>query len=190
MFPAKLSARLRTLAEKQLKNERFDQDDRDFIVSYGRYLAPLMFHSPSPSATPRDDVPRIVDVFSNPLDGRCMEVGVGRPRIIYVLYPTERGEVLCRGAILPYFEFLSPKRLNDVEWKQMLDSPDAPAQPEWLTSWGPEPDVPTQAEPTTSRSGVAWGNRVGVLVGAAVAILLALWFTGRRLRVSHDAARR
>ncbi len=192
---AKVSARLRMLAEKQLHNERFDEKDRDFIVTYGRHLAPLMFHIPSPSATPRDDVPRIVGVVCDPLEKAYMEIGVGRPQIIYVLYPTERGEVLCRGAILPYYEFLSPKRLTDVEWKQVLDSSDVPAQPEWVTSFEVEPDVPAQSEQASSPeagSGAPvqseqvtssevdpWVRRVGVLVGAAAAIIMALWFVVR-----------
>ena len=176
---AKVSARLRMLAAKQLNNERFDEEDRDFIVTYGRHLAPLMFHIPSASAPPRDDAPRIVDVVCSPLDGAYLEVGVGRPQIIYALYPTERGEVLCRGAILPYYEFLSPKRLKDVEWKQMLDSSDVPAQPEWVTSFEVESDVPAQPEQVTSFEVNPWVKRVGILVVAAAAVIMALWFVVR-----------
>jgi hypothetical protein len=196
---AKVSARLRLLADKQLNSERFDEEDRDFIVTYGRHLAPLMFHIPSPSATPRDDVPRIVDVVCDPLGGAYLEVGVGRPQIVYVLYPTERGEVLCRGAILPYYEFLSPKRLTDVEWKQILDSSDVPAQPEWVTSFEVESDAPAQPEQASSTEAESdvtgaservpsfevapWVKGVGILGGTAVAIVMALWFVGRRRRI-------
>lgn len=195
---AKVSARLRMLAEKQLNNERFDEEDRDFIVTYGRHLAPLMFHLPSPSATPRDDVPRIVTVVCDPSENEYLEVGVGRPQIIYVLYPTERGEVFCRGAILPYYEFLSPKRLTNVEWKQILDSSDSPAQPEWVTSFEGESDapaqperapsveaksdVPDQPEKATSLEVAPWAKRVGILIGAAAAIVMALCCVGRRRR--------
>ena len=49
------------------------------------------------SERPRDDSPRIADVVSNPAKGGYLEVGVGRPRLMYVLYPTPPGEVLCRG---------------------------------------------------------------------------------------------
>ncbi|NQT88296.1 DUF3160 domain-containing protein, partial [bacterium] len=37
-----------------------------------------------------------------------------------------------RGAVLPYYEFHSPQRLTNAEWKAMLDSPKRPAPPAWL----------------------------------------------------------
>ena len=42
------------------------------------------------------------------------------------------GEILCRGAVLPYYEFPSPARLTDAEWKALLDSSKAPGSPDWL----------------------------------------------------------
>ena len=85
-----------------------------------------MFHDGCGSEIPRDDAPRVVDVVYNPNLGEYLEVGVGRPRIMYVLYPTDQGEVLCRGAVLPYYEFRSPKRLDDGEWRALLRSDKAP----------------------------------------------------------------
>ena len=38
-------------------------------------------------------------------DGKVLEVGVARPRALYVLYPIKGKEILCRGVVLPYYEF-------------------------------------------------------------------------------------
>jgi hypothetical protein len=51
---------------------------------------------------------------------------------MWVLYPTRNGEVLCRGAIMPYAEFVNGGRLTDGEWKGLLDSPKRPEVPAWV----------------------------------------------------------
>jgi hypothetical protein len=81
---------------------------------------------------PKDDAPRIVDVMSNPGIGKVLEVGIGRPRYLWVLYPWEGNDVLCRGAVLPYFELASSARLDDAAWRKLLDSSRRPDQPGWL----------------------------------------------------------
>ena len=82
--------------------------------------------------TPNDDSPRIANVFFNAEGETFVEVGVSRPRAIYVLYPTKKGEILCRGAVMPYYEFRHPHRMTDAEWKKLLDSTDRPESPEWM----------------------------------------------------------
>jgi hypothetical protein len=136
---AEVAARLEVLAKKQLAaspfdHTRFTTEDRDFIVAYGERIAPMLFHTDdigNVSNPLRDDAPRIADVCSNPSGGECLEVGIGRPRILYVLYPTSKGDVLCLGAMLPYYEFRSRVPLDDAEWKARLDSPNVPALPPW-----------------------------------------------------------
>ena len=41
-------------------------------------------------------------------------------------------EILCQGSVMSYYEFDSKVRLTDEEWRRLLDSPQAPAQPEWI----------------------------------------------------------
>ena len=53
--------------------------------------------------TPRDDAPRVVDVYANPQESGYLHVGIARPRKMYVLYPWKGKTVLCEGAILPYY---------------------------------------------------------------------------------------
>jgi len=49
-------------------------------------------------------------------------------------YPWAGIEVLCEGAVIPYYEYHSMERLTDSEWREQLDSPSAPALPEWIQS--------------------------------------------------------
>jgi hypothetical protein len=113
----------------------FTEAEAEFLRSgYGEALAKLMFYDGNSYMDSRDDAPRIIDVASNPQKGRYLKVGIGRPHALYVLYPTKNGEILCRGAVLPYYEFAHPQRLTDAEWKTLLDSKDKPAPPVWVQS--------------------------------------------------------
>jgi hypothetical protein len=126
--------RLQSLAEKQLTGAPFSAEETEAIRTYGKRLAPLMFHLGDASEISRDDVPRIVDVSVNATATEYIEAGIGRPQIMFVLYPTPKGEVFCQGAVLPYYEFHSPARLTDEEWKTMLTEHKTPSQPPWVST--------------------------------------------------------
>ncbi|MGA2031229.1 MAG: DUF3160 domain-containing protein, partial [Thermoguttaceae bacterium] len=131
---ATLCLRLESLAHKQLRRVPFSREEDKFIEGYGTTLARVMFYDGNSYLDPNDDAPRVVDVFSNPNTGKFLEVGVARPHAFYVLYPVKGGEVLCRGAVLPYYEFSRGDRLTDAEWKLLLDSPARPRTPDWSRS--------------------------------------------------------
>jgi hypothetical protein len=128
----RLCRRLEAVAHKQLRRVAFSDDENAFLLRYGEELAGIMLYGGNSYLTPRDDAPRVVDVFTNPTEGRVLEVGVARARALYVLYPLPGGEVLCRGAVLPYYEFPHTSRLTDAEWKKLLDSKDRPEVPTWV----------------------------------------------------------
>ena len=129
-----LCHRLHALSNKQLQHMPFNDEENKFILNYGKSLADVMFHSGNSWLTPKDDAMRVADVFSNPSAGGYLHVGSARPRLMWVLYPTKNGEVLCRGAIVPYAEFVNAGRLTDGEWKTLLDSPNRPEIPSWAKS--------------------------------------------------------
>ena len=72
-----------------------------------------------------------VQTCALPISGH-LHAAVGRPRAIYLLYPWKGEEVLCRGAILPYFEFVDPARLTDDEWCRREIAGPLPGTPPWL----------------------------------------------------------
>lgn len=131
---------LQSLAQKQLRGESWTEAEEAFLRQYGHTIAEIMGYRASAVNTPKDTTPKIVSVAADPWGGRgYLQVGIGRPRILYVLYPYQGRDVLCAGSVLPYYEFTDRQRLTDAEWKQRLDSP-TPAQPkEWtrpLTAGG------------------------------------------------------
>ena len=124
--------KLEALAHKQLRGAKFTDADNAFILRYGERIAGIMLYGGNSYLTPNDDAPRVIDVYYNPLVKRALEVGIGRARALYVLYPVKGGEVLCRGAVMPYYEFQSAKRLTDIEWRRLLDSEQRPGIPAWV----------------------------------------------------------
>ncbi|MEW5849801.1 MAG: DUF3160 domain-containing protein [Myxococcota bacterium] len=54
------------------------------------------------------------------------------PRGGNVSYPFNGSLVLCRGAVLPYHELINRERLDDREWRHLLDTEQRPSSPEWL----------------------------------------------------------
>ena len=99
---------------------------------YGDAIADIMLYGGNSSTFPRDDAMKVVDVHAAPATGEYFHAAVGRPRIIYVLYPGKKKDILCSGAVMPYYEFKSDTRLNDMEWKARLDSDQCPSQPKWI----------------------------------------------------------
>jgi hypothetical protein len=129
---AGLCHRLESLAHKQLRGVAFSEEENQFLRDYGKSLAGVMLYDGNSYLTPTDDAPRVVDVHSNPNLGKHLEVGIARARALYVLYPVKGGEILCRGAVMPYFEFAHDARLTDAEWKTMLDCDKRPRTPDWI----------------------------------------------------------
>lgn len=127
-----LCKQLELLAHKQLRKVAFAEEEHAVIRSFGERLAAIMLYGGHAFRDPRDDAPRIVDVFTNPGANKHLLVGIARPRQIWVLYPYRGVDMLCRGSVLPYHEFAHPTRLTDDAWRGLLDSPNRPAAPAWL----------------------------------------------------------
>lgn len=120
---------LQFLLSKQLEGEDFSEEENDWIKHYGGALKSIMCRG----GRSEDDAPVIADVYRNPIEEKPMLlVGVARPRTLWVLYPYEGKEVLCKGAVMPYYEFKSKTRLTDGKWKDLLDSDNRPRFPRWL----------------------------------------------------------
>src|SRR5262249_26266660 len=100
-----LCYRLEALAHKQLRKAPFNVDESRFLKEYGVQLAAVMLHAGNAYISPKDDAPRVADVFSDPLNRRYLEIGIGRAQALDVHYPDNDLEILCRGTELPYYEF-------------------------------------------------------------------------------------
>lgn len=143
-----LCQRLETIAHKQLRGVALTEDENGFIRGvYEASLTHIYFYAGLDY--PRDDAMRVADVYTRTAEMRTLHVAVGRPRAIYVLYPTKSGEVLCRGSVMPYYEFVHGSRLTDAEWEKLHDSRDRPPPPEWVKPilGGPPATRPGAASP-------------------------------------------
>jgi len=129
---ASLCLRLEELANKQLHQRPLSDADNQFYYDFGRTLASLMGYDSNEFNDVHDDAPRIADIYSAPKTAQVMEIGIGRPLVMYLLYPYDGKLILTHGAVLPYYEFASEERLNDQSWADLLKTPTAPAPPEWL----------------------------------------------------------
>jgi hypothetical protein len=116
---------LASLAEKQIAGDPFDEKDARWLRAYGHALGRVM----GEGSYPTDDAPAAVSVFSDP--ARCLHLieAVGRPRPLWILYPSGDEEVLCLGAALTWYEFHAPRPPTDAQFKAMLDSGSPPARP-------------------------------------------------------------
>jgi hypothetical protein len=128
----RVSRRLEALAHKQLRGVDLNDSENAFIQTYGETIAGIMLYGGNSYENPRDDAPRVVDVYANAEAGGYLHVGIARPRALYVLYPWKGQAILCRGAVMPYYEFAATTRHTDASWKQMLDSEKRPSIPKWL----------------------------------------------------------
>jgi hypothetical protein len=127
-----LCSKLEALSQKQLRGAPFSTEDNDFLKSYGERLAGIMFYGGNSYENPRDDAPRVCDIYTNPQNGEILHIGIGKPVQIFLLYPWNGKPILTHGAVFPYYEFGGAHRLTDTEWQKLQSSPLAPAQPDWL----------------------------------------------------------
>ena len=128
----RLARQLEAMAHKQLRRQPWTPEEDQFIKGYGEALGFVMGYFGNSWFSPKDDAPRWVEVHRNPNIGKSLAVGVGRPRLLHVLYPWGGGEILCRGSVMSYYEYWEADRLADEEWKAKLDSKEAPPMPSWI----------------------------------------------------------
>ncbi len=124
--------RLEVLAHKQLRGANFSKKDNYFLTDFGEKLAAVMLCDVYGYHGSNGETPHIVPVYFKPERNTCLYSGTGRPRLMYVLYPYKGNEILCIGAVIPYYEFVSPIGLTNDQWKKRFDGDERPESPVWL----------------------------------------------------------
>lgn len=128
---ADISRKLALIARTVMEGNELTENDSQFIRDYGNSIAGFFEYNRAAAETPRDDAFRSAVILSDP-KGWHLHAAVARPRALYVLYPYQGKEILCRGAVMPYYEFIQRERLSDQSWHRLYDSNRRPAQPKWL----------------------------------------------------------
>ncbi|NML68017.1 DUF3160 domain-containing protein [Hymenobacter sp. RP-2-7] len=125
---------LQALAKKEVAHQPLTAAEMDNLSGIGGEVEALTLETLKLTSTdPLPDRERhlgtVADVYAN--NGTVLEEAVGAADILYVVVEINNTPVLARGAMLSYYEFTSPSRLTDEEWKaQLLRA--APPRPAWL----------------------------------------------------------
>jgi len=137
-----LLTELKTISEKQLRNEKLSVEEYQTIRHIGGILEYLtlsvMNGAPDTwelvSETDKD-MAVITDVHTG--GDRVLQEGVGHANEILVVVPVEGKLVLTRGAVFSYYEFTHPAtdRLTDEKWQVMVNSGRQPSPPIWTGSF-------------------------------------------------------
>ncbi|NNE66971.1 MAG: DUF3160 domain-containing protein [Pyrinomonadaceae bacterium] len=133
---------LKTISEKELRNEKLTESEYQTIRAIGGTLEymtlSVMTGNPDSWELVNEgdrDMAVIADVHT--AGNMVLEEGVGRANEILVIVPVEGKLMLTRGAVFSYYEFAHPAndRLTDSKWQEMLDSGKAPPPPAWTKSF-------------------------------------------------------
>jgi hypothetical protein len=137
-----LLADLKTISEKELKNQKLTADEYESIRKIGGTLEYLtlsvMTGQPDTWELVNEtdkDMALIADVHTG--GNFVLEEAVGRANEILVIVPIEGKLVLTRGAVFSYYEFIHPAsdRLTDEKWQKMINSKQTPPFPVWTKSF-------------------------------------------------------
>ena len=132
---------LLSVSQKELNGEEITDDEYWRFTYYGGWLETMTLAAADPAeeieyrGTLNDQKSALVaDVASG--FGYALEEGVGYPTSILVVSP-EAPYHLTVGAVYTYYEFVLPadQRMTDETWRSTLESGDAPAMPEWTSSY-------------------------------------------------------
>lgn len=141
-----LALSLKTIAEKELANQPLSADDYTLIRTYGGDLEHFWTDVNKEEYEPKQETMQdylrdnpaalVADVATDP-NGSVLEEAIGKVSVIYVVVPIDGKLRLTKGGVYSYYEFVQPisERLTDQAWRELLDSPDAPAQPGWTDAF-------------------------------------------------------
>jgi hypothetical protein len=140
-----LASKLAYLSQKQMFGEALTYDEQFFLRFYvGDWL-----HSIRTSLTDLiaiDDRPPfaalVTDIATNPDIGQVLQVGTGKIDYIYVVVTADDGSLqLARGGVYSFYEFTNDinNRLNDTQWRGLIDAGRIPPRPDWTSEFMGQP---------------------------------------------------
>ncbi len=116
---------LLAISEKELKNVALSSDEYEFIKDYGGNIEhfwieanrdindqALGYGYQAPAAV-------VADIATDP-NGSILEVGTGMAETMYVVFPIDGELHVGRGSVYSFYQFESPERLTDSEWRARL----------------------------------------------------------------------
>lgn len=134
-----VTQKLEIISTKELAEEQLTEDEIQFIKTLvwncgsggfiGWYVDTIHAIAHAANSTSTLETPLIADVATFPpgdmdYPPQIKHVGVGHINVLIVLYPKSDGTLVTAvGPVFSYYEFelIGTKRLNDDEWKEILE---------------------------------------------------------------------
>ena len=124
---AQLAELLRTISEKELRNETLTDEEYELIRGYGGTLEHFWIEAVKDKAEAEyfdaQEIPSslVTDIATDP-NGTVLQVANGRPAEILVVVPVDGTLRLASGAVYDFYQFTHPSadRLTDEAWRQMI----------------------------------------------------------------------
>ncbi len=139
------------MAADELAGRPISKTDNDRLQAVGATLEGFWIRT-SDADRDIDDGPDtfsalVADVMRNNDD--VLELGTGYVDTIFVLVPDDEGVFqVAAGGVYSFYEFWSPKRLTDEEWRDRLGQDPPPIRPTWQEVFLADgPPVATGLEP-------------------------------------------
>lgn len=130
-----LASRFVEISKKELRRRPLEPEELRLLRNIGKTLKSLTTFSQEFEgqflSEADERLSLIVDVHTDPNTERALQVGVGKPNLIYALVPMNGRTWIAKGACFSYYEFLQPisQRLTDEEWQALEPKP--PLEP-WM----------------------------------------------------------
>lgn len=149
---AGMAERLRTISEKELRDEVLTDEEYEFIRGYGGSIEHFWYEAVKGEGKTdmitSQEFPAavVVDIATDP-NGTILETATGNPSTLYAVVKVDGKVKLASGSVYSFYQFEWPlnDRLTDAKWCQMMGiSPDeegtfnydtAIAQPQWTQSY-------------------------------------------------------
>ena len=141
-----LALSLETISEKELNGKNLTDEEYELIRSYGGQLEHFWLEVNKNESEFKEMGARlylienpaavVADVATDP-NGYALEEGTGWVNKIYVAVPIDGKLKIAVGGVYSYYEFAQPmeKRLNDKEWREILNSAQKPQKPSWTDAF-------------------------------------------------------
>jgi len=143
---AEIAGILHQMSLKELAGESFTAEEAEFVESivfeheggcdgptyFSGWFADLHYAN-AENMIGNDAI--IADVHTDPNSGSVLHVGTGYVDLMVFTTPTCSGPKAYVGPVFSYYEHVEPEmnRLNDDDWKDLLESVSPPEPPSWST---------------------------------------------------------
>ncbi len=132
--------KLANLADKELRQAAFDDEDESFLKTTAFNSAgcggPVLsgwYPSLYASGDSTTWKPSVVSVHSNPENHEILHVGVGDANYLVTVLDTGGALRTFVGPVYSYYELTTrDERLTDERWEEVLSKPNPPDVPAWL----------------------------------------------------------